>query len=114
MEEDLRGIDLRSSCRSTALCVARLSAMFALLLGLSTFDLLGGVGGCGCGSSRLSEALLFLCGLRLLLSGLFVLRWGAEGGVGVVVGGGEPWPSVDMTLVRVRDYLAEALCRCRY
>ena len=28
--------------------------------------------------------------------------------------GGEPWPSVDMTLVRVRDYLAEALCRCRY
>ena len=53
-----------------------------------TFDLLGGVGGCDCGSSRLSEALLFLCGLWLLLSGLFVLRWGAEGGVGVVLGGG--------------------------
>ena len=28
--------------------------------------------------------------------------------------GGEPWPSVDMTLVRVHDYLAEALCHCRY
>ena len=33
-EEDLQGIDLHSSCHSTALCVAHLSAMFALLLGL--------------------------------------------------------------------------------
>jgi len=42
-----------------------------------TFDLLGG-------ESGLSRLLLFLCGLRLLLSGLFVLRWR---GVGIVVGG---------------------------
>ena len=35
------------------------------------FDLLGGVGGCG--SGRLIGLLLILCGLRLLLSGLFVL-----------------------------------------
>ena len=36
-----------------------------------TFDLLGGVGGCG--SGQLSGLLLILCGWRLLLSGLFVL-----------------------------------------
>ena len=42
-----------------------------------TFDLLGGVGGCGTG--QLSGLLLILCGLRLLLSGLFVLSYGDGG-----------------------------------
>ena len=43
-----------------------------------TFDLLGSVGGCGTG--QLSGLLLILCGLRLLLSGLFVLSQGDGGG----------------------------------
>ena len=60
-------------CRSTALCVARLSAVFALLLGLRLICWVVLVVVVHGGSGRLSEALLFLCGLRLLLSGLFVL-----------------------------------------
>ena len=55
-------------CRSTALCVARLSGVCPSA-GF-TFDLLGSVGACG--SGRLSGLLLILCGLRLLLSGLFI------------------------------------------
>ena len=49
-----------------------------------TFDLLGGVGGCG-GGRLIGLLLLILCGLRLLLSGLFVLRW-RDRGVGIVIG----------------------------